>query len=147
MAAKDRAELAKQFRLPRGSHLAFLTAAKGMLATAEAQKDALVSEGMSETLLDDLGRAVGDFEVASEANRAGQRAHVAARAKLAGLLLEITERIRLLDGLVRYRLGKDGEKLAAWISASNVPGRSRAKVVKPVDGGTPPSTGGVTHSA
>lgn len=147
VAAKDRAELAKQFRLPRGSHLAFLTAAKGMLAKAEAQKDALVGEGMSETLLEDLGKAVGEFEAASEASRAGRRDHVGARIELAGITLEITERIRLLDGLVRYRFRKDGELVGAWKSASNVPNPSRVKVVKPDDGVVPPKDGGVAPAA
>lgn len=150
VAAKDRAELAERFRFPRGngSHLAFLTAAQGMLAAALAQKDALVSEGMSETLLDDLRRALGEFEAASESSRAGRRDHVGARVELAGITLEITERIRLLDGLVRYRFRSNGELLGAWISASHVPGSSRAKAVgKPADGVVPPSVGGVAPAA
>jgi hypothetical protein len=148
VAAKNRTELAKQFRLLRGSHLAFLTAAKGMLAKAEGLKDALVSEGMSETLLEDLSKAVEEFEAASEASRTGRRDHVGARVELAGITLEITERIRLLDGLVRYRFRKDGELLGAWMSASNVPGPSRAKVaVKPDDGVVPSSGGGVAPAA
>jgi len=150
VAAKDRTDLNEQFKFPRAnrSHLAFLTAAKGMLAAAEAQKDALVSEGMSETLLEDLGKAVGEFEAASESSRAGRRDHIGARAELAGITLEITERIRLLDGLVRYRFRKDGELLGAWMSASNVPSPSRVKVVlKPADGVVPPSAGGVAPAA
>lgn len=147
VAAKDRAELAKQLRLPRGSHLAFLTAAKGMLAKALAQKDALVSEGMSETLFEDLGKAVGEFEAASAASRAGRRDHVGAQVDLAGITLEITERIRLLDGLVRYRFRKDGELLGAWMSVSNVPNPSRVKAVKPDDGVAPPKDGGVAPAA
>lgn len=148
VAAKQRTELARQFRLPQGTHLAFLTAAKGMLATAETQKDALVSEGMSETLLEDLGKAVEEFEAASESSRAGRRGHVGARVELAGVTLEITERIRLLDGLVRYRFRKDGELLGEWVSASKVPGPSRVKVgVKPDDGVVPPSIGGVAPAA
>ncbi len=150
VAAKGRKELGEQFQFPQGNgtHLAFLTAAKGMLATAEAQKDVLVGEGMSETLLEDLGKAVEEFEATSEASSAGKRAHVGAVAEMHGISLEITERIRLLDGLVRYRFRNDGELLAAWVSASNVPGPSRAKVVpKPDDGVVPPSAGGVAPAA
>jgi hypothetical protein len=103
---------------------------------------------MSETLLEDLGKVVEEFEAASEASHAGRRDHVGARVELAGITLEITERIRLLDGLVRYRFRKDGELLGAWMSASNVPAPSRAKVVvKPDDGVVPPSGGGVAPAA
>lgn len=59
------------------------------------------------------------------------------------------ERIRLLDGPVRYRFRKDGELLGAWSSVSNIPGPSRAKVVPPpaVDGAVPPSSSGAAPAA
>jgi hypothetical protein len=51
LAAKDRRELAEQFRLPEdtASHEAFLNGVKGLLEKAGAQKDLLVSMGMSHT--------------------------------------------------------------------------------------------------
>src|ERR1044071_6304311 len=84
VAAKDRAEPDNQFQLPRGnaSHLVFLTAVKGMLAKAEEQKEALVSQGMSVGLLEDLGKSVASFEAANQASIGGRRAHVGARAGL-----------------------------------------------------------------
>lgn len=152
LAAKSRAELDRQFTLPRGNqtHRAFLTAAKGMLAKAEGQKEALVDEGMSETLLEDLSKAVTGFEAASEASGAGRRDHVGARIELEGVTAAIMERIGVLDGLVRYRFRKDGELLAAWESARNVKGPSRkAKVVPPTagDGVVPPASGGAVSAA
>ena len=64
-------------RLPvRLPHLGFLSAVKGMLAKAEAQKDLLVSKGMSVTLLEDLSKGVAEFESTLEASRAGRRDHV-----------------------------------------------------------------------
>jgi len=32
---------------------------------------------------------------------------------------EITEQVRLLDGLVRYRIGDDAKLMTAWASARN----------------------------
>ena len=137
VAAKDRAELAAQFKLPgtNATHQSFLTAVKGMLAKAASQRELLVSRGMSETLLDDLSKAVGEFETTFETSRAGRRDHVGARADLEAVAGDIVEQVRLLDGLVRYRFGNSPELMAAWNSARNVVGPFRSR-------GTPPATGG-----
>jgi hypothetical protein len=73
LAAKDRRELAEQFRLPEGtaSHEAFLNGVKGLLEKAGAQKDLLVSMGMPHTLLDDLGTGLGEFESTLQTSRTG----------------------------------------------------------------------------
>ena len=80
VAAKGNTELAPQFRLPPSgaSHQGFLTAARGMLEKASAQKELLVSRGMSGTLVDDLAAALAQFEKTLEATRAGRRDHVGA---------------------------------------------------------------------
>ena len=124
VAAKDNTELAPQFRLPRSSasNQAFLTMARVMLDKATAQKDLLVSRGMSEKLIDDLGTALTEFEKTLEATRAGRRDHVGASADLQSVTAEITEQVRLLDGLVRYRFGDDAELMGSWASARNVLG-------------------------
>jgi hypothetical protein len=89
VAARENMELAAQFRLPRSvSHQAFLTAARGMLEKANAQKELLVKQGMSASLLDDLTLALGEFEKTLEAlrcaqgrhSRAGRRAHPSLRS-------------------------------------------------------------------
>src|SRR2546422_8339955 len=84
VAAKGNTELAPQFRLPPSgaSHQVFLTAARGMLEKASAQKELLVSRGMSGTLVDDLATALAQFEKTLEATRAGRRDHVGASADL-----------------------------------------------------------------
>lgn len=58
MAARDRVELAERFRLPHvgSSNRDFLTAVKGLLASAEEQREALVAVGMAPTLLEELAR-------------------------------------------------------------------------------------------
>jgi len=130
VAAKENAELAAEFRLPRtrATNQAFLTLARGMLEKATAQKELLVSRGMSEQLLADLATAVADFEKTLEATRAGRREHVGASADLRSVATEIAEQVRLLDGLVRYRFGDNAELMGAWASARNVVGPFKAKV-------------------
>ena len=129
VAAKENPDLAVQFRLPRfsASNQAFLTAARGMLDKATAQKDLLVSLGMSASLLDDLAKALAEFEKTLEATRAGRRDHVGASADLEAVATEIVEQVRLLDGLVRYRFGDNAELMGAWISARNVLGPFRSR--------------------
>jgi len=46
--------------------------------------------------------------------------------------------VRLLDGLVRYRFGRNAELMGAWASARNVVGPIRSKA-EPVTGGIPPA--------
>ena len=129
VAGKDRVDLPVQFRMPpsHGTIQAFLTVAHGMLDQATANRDLLVSLGMSASLLDDLARALGEFEKTLEATRAGRRDHVGASADLQVVTAEIVEQVRLLDGLVRYRFGDNAELMGAWISARNVLGPFRSK--------------------
>ena len=124
VAAKDNTELEPQFQLPRAgaSNQVFVTAVRGMLDKATAQKDLLVGRGMSETLLTDLTAALSEFEHTLEATRAGRRDHVGASADLQAVSTEIADQVRLLDGLVRYRFAGLPELMAAWASARNVLG-------------------------
>ena len=129
IAAHGNVELAVEFRFPRNvSHQAFLATARRMLEKATAVKDQLVKEGMSASLLDDLTAALAEFENTLEASRTGRREHVGASADLEAVSAEIIERVRLLDGLVRYRLGDNAELMGAWSSARNVLGPFRSKV-------------------
>jgi len=133
-AARENTELAAQFRVPkpRAPNQAFLTMARGMLEKATAQKDVLVRRGMSAKLLDDLSATVAEFEQTLEVTRAARLAHVGATGDLLAVLAEISEQVRVLDGLVRYRFGDNEELMSAWASARNVVGPFRGQ--KPSDG-------------
>jgi hypothetical protein len=102
-------------------------AGRGMLEEATAQKDLLVSRGLSETLLEDLEAALTEFEHTLEASRTGRREHVGASADLQAVATQISDQVRLLDGLVRYRFGDNAELMGAWASARNVLGPFRSK--------------------
>jgi hypothetical protein len=127
-AARGNLQLGAQFRLPktRASNQAFLTMARGMLEKATALKDLLVSLGMSEKLLGDLALGIAEFEKTLEATRAGRRDHVGATPDLRAVASEVIEHVRLLDGLVRYRVGDNAELMGAWASARNVLGPFRS---------------------
>lgn len=151
VAAKTRTELAAQYRLPssRGPNQAFLTSVKALVAKAESQRDLLVSEGMSPTLLETLGGLVSQFETAVEAARTGRRDHIGARADLEVLAEEVVDQVRVLDGFNRFRFGKDPELMAEWQAVRGVPGRSRRNGPDgpPADGGGSPQPGDIAPAA
>ena len=129
VAAKENVELGAEFRLPKtgAPNQAFVTLAKHMLDKATENKDLLVKQGLSDKVLSDIALALGQFELTLEATRAARRDHVGASGDLRAVSSEISEQIRLLEGLVRYRFGDDAELMTAWRSASNVLGPFRAK--------------------
>ncbi|HYU89367.1 MAG TPA: hypothetical protein VE966_02905 [Gemmatimonadales bacterium] len=140
VAAGDNPELGAHFRLPatRATNQAFLTLGRGMLKKATEQKELLVGRGMSEQLLDDLAAALTQFEQTLEATRAARREHVGASADLESVVAEICLQVRLLDGVVRYRFGRNAELMGAWASARNVEGPFRSKA-GPVAGALTPA--------
>jgi hypothetical protein len=129
VAAKENAQLAAEFKLPKGNgaNLAFLTVAKGMLEKATVNKELLVAQGLSESVLADIATAIAEFEQTLDASRAARREHVGARGELEEVASDISEQVRLLEGLVRYRFGEDRELMTAWASARNVAGPFRSK--------------------
>ena len=129
VAAKQNGELANQFPLPpaNATHEALLTAARATLANATAHKEVLVGLGMSPPVIDDLAKALGEFEQTLEATRAGRREHVAASADLVAVGAEFGEQVELLDGVVQYRFGDDAELMGAWASVRNVLGPFKPK--------------------
>jgi hypothetical protein len=56
---------------------------------------------------------------------------VGASADLESVLSEITEQVRLLDGLVRYRFSDNAELMGAWASARNVLGPFKTRTEPP----------------
>ena len=129
VAATQNAELAEQFRMPppNATHQALLTMSRAILEKATAQKQLLVSLGMSEHVLEELATALGEYEQTLEATHAGRREHVGARADLNAVAADISKQLRLLDKVVRYRFGDNAELMGAWESARNVAGPFKSK--------------------
>lgn len=136
-ASEERPELAEKFRLPAATspYLAFGSAVQGILAEAQKEKELLSRYGMVEPAPASLGEALGQFTRAVERGNAGRRAHVGARAELKAIADDVLVQVRQLDGLIRFRFARDPEALAAWRSASNPVGPSRAAPKAPPAGG------------
>ncbi len=143
-ASREVPELAQKFVFRPGgrSQLGFRTAARGMVAEAQLHRDVLLKYGLGEEVLADLAAGLDQFDVATEQGQAGRQAHVGASAELHELADELVQIVNVMDGLVRHRFRTDAEALAAWESASNVPGPFRsAKSGGPES--TPPAGGEV----
>jgi hypothetical protein len=119
------------------SYLAFRTAARGMAAEAQNQKEVLVKHGLAETVLANLMEALDQFDAAVESGAAGRQAHVGASAELDAVADEVAQIVRVMAGLNRYRFMTQPELLAAWDSASNVvsPARKQEPETAPPTGG------------
>jgi hypothetical protein len=147
VAEREVPELAQKFVLKPGttSYLAFRTAARGIAAEAQNQKDLLVKHGLVDTVLDDLVQSLDLFDAAVEHGTRGRQAHVGASAELRAVADEIIQIVNVMDGLNRYRFMADAELLASWESASNVLAAPRA-AARPVSE-EPPPVGGAERPA
>ncbi|HET6578280.1 MAG TPA: hypothetical protein VFG66_08155 [Gemmatimonadales bacterium] len=148
VAAREDPDLAQKFVLKPGTttYLAFRTAARGMAAEAQNHRELLVKHGLVDTVLDDLGHALDQFDAAVEHGTRGRQAHVGASAELRAVADEVVQIVYVMDGLNRYRFMKDAELLAAWESASNVLAAPRP-AAKPAPEEPPPSGGEVRPAA
>ena len=145
-AAKVNPDLVAQFQMPhlKVSHRVFVAAVRGLLAKANEQKDLLVSHGMQASLLDDLGASLTEFEQTLESSRAGHRAHTGATADLEAVASEITEQVRVLDGLMQYRFRENAELMGEWTGVRNVVGPFKSRSQPAPGSPQTPSTGGQT---
>lgn len=147
---KNQPDLAKRFVLPSSNvtYKTYLTAATAMINLAETHRDILVSKGLTGSALEDLRRIVTEFEAATELARAGRIEHIGARTDLDVVTVELMEIVRVLDGINRYRFGKDPEAMAGWIAAKHVPGTPSSKTAPSLPTpATKPSTGDVAPAA
>jgi hypothetical protein len=144
-AAREEHELGKMFRFKPGAstYLAFGTAARSMAASAQANREVLVKYGLSQSVLDELGRKLDEFDAAVLLGNDGRTAHVGATRELKAVSSEIVRTVRVMDGRNRQRFAEDEQLLGSWISASTVLGTPRADAEP--EGGTP--TGGEVRPA
>lgn len=148
-AVRNQPDLAKRFLLPSSSvtYKTYLTAATAMLNLAETHRDLMVSKGLTGSALEDLRRIVAEFDAATELARAGRIQHIGARTDLDVVTGELAEIVRVLDGVNRYRFGKDLEAMAGWLAAKHVPGSSSRTAPSLPTPATKPSTGDVAPAA
>jgi hypothetical protein len=118
-----------------------------MLNLAEANRDLMVSKGLTAKALDDARALVEEFEAVTEAARTGRQDHIGARADLEVVTGQMMEIVRVLDGINRYRFGKDPEAMAEWNAAKHIPGRPSSRAPSPPPGPTTPKPGDVAPAA
>ena len=130
--------LREKFVLPRGTipFETFLTAARGMAAEAQQQRDVFIRHGMSEIVLDGLLQSLDEFEAAVHDAGEGCRRHVGASAELDKLANEVVEIVGILDALNQIRFEHDAQLIAAWRSASNVVATPRSAPASEPNGGS-----------
>jgi len=147
-AAGEAPDIAQKFRLTREGvpYLAFRTAARGMLAEAQSQKELLVRHGLLDSAVQTLSQSMDQFDTAGQQGIEGRRAHVGARAELDAIADEAIQIVRYMDGLNRFRFASDPESLAGWQSNSNIFGPPRSTATKPTPG-SPPQGGEIKPAA
>ena len=135
-AVKELPELAGKFSLePRPQpYMQFRTAAGGMAAEAQSQKELLVKHGLAESVLDGLAQALAQFDQAVERSTSGRTAHVGASAELDEVGDDVVHIVKVMDGLNRARFADDKESMASWISVTNTfgPVHLNGKTTPPV---------------
>jgi hypothetical protein len=127
------------FTAAKGSHLAFRAAASAIAAAAAEHRELLVQYGLSESVLEDLGRTLARFVSAMEQDEAGRRKHVGATRRLVEVADRIVEVVDGMNGINRLRFAADARLLSEWESASNVahprPGEEEEPETPPLPGG------------
>jgi hypothetical protein len=121
-AAAEQPQLLEMFRLPAHNitNGAFQNLSRKLLEQGVAQKELLVKHGLSDTLLDDLTAAVGEFDASVAETNGGLNDHVLAGAELRRVSDEITQLVAMMDGVNRYRFEREPQLLVAWESAKHV---------------------------
>jgi hypothetical protein len=151
-AAADDHELASAFtRKPASNTFAAIrNAAGGMAETAEQHKDVMIKGGMSTMVLEDLQRAIREFDAAVQLGNTGLAKHVGAGARLKAVGDQIVRRVGLLDAIYRLAFRNDQAVLAAWGVVSHVRALPRTEAETPEEsqpGSTPPESPGDVRPA
>jgi hypothetical protein len=122
-AAAEEPEVDKVFKAPRlnSRNLVWRTAARGMLAQAQARKELFLRHGMTEGMLTELAAALDEFDGTTDRRNTGRDVHIAATAELNEVIREGMRKVDVFDGLNLYRFRDQPEKLAQWDSVKNVP--------------------------
>jgi hypothetical protein len=147
-AARDDHELGTAFRFKPGSATfqAFRTAARGMQLEADTNREVLVKHGLSESVLEQFGRQLDEFDAAVALGIDGRSRHMGATAELRRLGVEIARAVRVMSGRNRLRFEDDPQVLASWLAASSVRGTPRGDSSETVPPQQPP-TGEVRPAA
>jgi hypothetical protein len=129
LAAREVHELGKTFRFNPAAEtfLAFQSAARPMFEEAQAHKQFLVSYGLSESVLEQFGKQLDEFDAVLKLGLEGRTVHTAATRELDALTREARRILRAMDAHCRQRFQNDRQALELWISARTVLGAPRTE--------------------
>jgi len=152
LAAREIHELGTTFRSRPAvrSQVAFHSAGRAMLETAQAHKEVLVRHGLSESVLLEFERMLDQFDAAMRLGAEGRMRHTAATRELETLTREAGRLVRAMDARIRIRYRTDLPALEEWVSARAVLGIPRPVeegAEPPVEGGGTPGAGGEVRPA
>jgi len=138
-AAKEDGELAKAFlsKPGVGTYARFLTTGRAMQTAAQQQKEVLAKYGLSESVLEQFGKLLDQFEAAVQLGHNGRAAHKGATEELDHVATLITRTVRVMDARNRQRFEDDPQALGEWLSARQVLGTPKPGGTAPVETGSP----------
>jgi hypothetical protein len=119
IAGKEHAELGTTFLVKPGvgSYARFLTTARAMYNAAVANKEVLAKYGASESLVQQFGTQLDQFETAQALGNTARAEARGATFELREVGKQILQTVRLMDGRNRQRFENDPAALGAWVSA------------------------------
>ena len=133
--------LDRAFRMPKNARVnqPLLAAAGAMAEAAAKEKDVFVKHGLPEDFLEQMNASATALNEARLARTESARRRVTATAALNEQLKRGRKAVRLLDAILKPRLAKDPELLAAWKSAKRVrpQGSSTAASIAPATSTAP----------
>jgi hypothetical protein len=155
LAAREKHELAKlfQFKPTAGTFLAFQSAARQMLEAAHTYQEVLVKYGLSESILNEFGKQLDEFDAVINLGLEARTLHTAATRELEAKAREVRKIVRAMDARNRQRFRDDRQALELWISARTVLGTPRGSSeasetpAPAAEGGTPRVAGDVRPAA
>jgi hypothetical protein len=144
IAAKDHAELGSTFLVKPGvgSYARFLTTARAMYTAALANKAVLAQYGASESVIEQFGVQLDQFEAALLQGANARAAHKGAVFEVREVAKQIRQTVGVMDGRNRQRFESDPQALGSWISARQVlrtKSGAPAPTEAPATPGTPPA--------
>ena len=146
IAATEHAELGTAFLVKPGvgSYARFLTTARAMYTAAVANKEVLAKYGSSESLIEEFGKQLDQFEAAVLLGDNARAASKGATFELRDVCKQILQTVRLMDGRNRQRFESDPTALGSWLSARQVLKTPKAGGSAPVE--TPATPAGPAAS-
>jgi len=139
-AAQSKPEIMDSFRMPHGNNDTVLAAkARAFADAAEPLKAAFIELEHPANFIEALRQRVTDFENADSAQSTGQQDQASATAGIGPKIDAGLTAVKQLDAIMNNKYASNAEKLAAWLTASNVVRPSAAKPAPPAPA-APPQT-------